>query len=84
MDINFNEITEKDFNSTLLVDGTTFSSHTVNTLFDLQTTSTTNVYENHRHRQPVNSTELTQNSDLLNTTHLPLSNVNSPLLRLQR
>ena len=32
----------------------------------------------------MNSTELTQNSDPLNTTLLPLPNVNTPLPRLQR
>ena len=31
-----NETTETDFNSTLLDDGTLFSSHTVNTLIDLE------------------------------------------------
>ena len=84
------ETTETDFNSTLLDDGTLFSSHTVNTLIDLgendqnnnqnnnnnnnnhnsttNTTDNTHIYQNHQHRQSVNSTELTQNSDPLNTT----------------
>ena len=53
-----NETTETDFNSTLLDDGTLFSSHTVNTLIDLEdndqnnnsttnATETTNIYQNH-------------------------------------
>ena len=94
-----NETTETDFNSTLLDEGTLFSSHTVNTLIDLEdndknnnqnnnnhtninsTTDNTHIYQNHQHRQPVNSTELTQNSDPL-TRILP--NVNTPLPRLHR
>ena len=31
-------------------------------------TDNTHIYQNHQHRQPVNSTELTQNLDPLNTT----------------
>ena len=63
MDRNFNETTETDFISTLLDDGTLFSSYTVNSLNDLEshddnnnnaitndTTSNTNIEENHRHR----------------------------------
>ena len=42
------------------------------------------MYQNHQTRQPVNSTELTQNSDPLNRTILPLPNVNTPLPRLNR
>ena len=78
-----------------------FSSHTVNTLIDLEdngqnnnqtndknhvtndTTSNTNIYQNHRQRQPVISTELTQNSDQLNTTLPTLPNVNTPLPRFR-
>ena len=92
------EITETDFNSTLLADGTLFSSQTLNTLIDLEdtdqnnnqnnyttnTTDNTHIYQNHQHRQPVNSTELTQNSNSLNTTIPPLPNVNTPLPRLHR
>ena len=85
-----NEITELVFNSTLLDDGTLFSSHRINTLIDLgkndqnnnqnnnnsnnnlnsttNTTDNTHIYQNHQHRQPINSNELTQNSDPLNTT----------------
>ena len=95
-----NETTETDFNSTLLDDGTLFSSHRVNTLIDLEdnnpnnnannnhnnkniypTTNTkdTHIYQNHLHRQPVISTELSQNSDPLNTTMPILPNVNTPL-----
>ena len=98
MDSNFNETTETDFNSTLLDDGTLFSSHTVNTLIGLgshddnnsnititnDTTSNTNIYENHRHRQSAKSTELTQNSDPLNTILPKLPNKNTHLARLQR
>ena len=93
---------ETDFNSTLLDDGTIFSSHTVNTLIDFEdndqnndqnnnnhsnnnsTTYNTNNYQNHQHRQPVDSTELTQNSDPLNTTIPILSNINTSSLRLHR
>ena len=89
------ETTETDFNSTLLDDGTLFSSHTVNTLIDLEdkdqnnntttnSTEKTNIHQNHQHRQPVNTTELTQNSNPLNTTIPPLPNVNTPLPRLHR
>ena len=35
-DNRMNETTETEFNSTLLDDGTLFSSHTVNTLIDLE------------------------------------------------
>ena len=90
-----------NFNSTLLDDGTLFSSHTVNTLIDLKdygqnnnqkknnnivsndTTNNTNIYQNQQHRQTVNSTELTQNSDPINTTLPKLTNVKTPLPRLQ-
>ena len=89
---------ETDFNSTLLDDGTLFSSHTVNTLIDLEdsyqnnnintnnnsTTGNTHIYQNHQHRQPVNSTELTQNLDPLNTTIPILPNINTPLPLLLR
>ena len=75
LESRINETTETDFISTLL-DGTLFSSHTVSTLVDLEdndqnnnqnnsttnTTANTHIYQNHQHRQPVNSTELTQNS----------------------
>ena len=44
----------------------------------------TNIFENHRHRQPVNSTEITQNSDPSNTTLSPLLNIKKLLPRLQR
>ena len=48
------------------------------------TTNSTHIYQRHQHRQPVNSTELTQNSDPLNTTIPILPNVNTPLHRLHR
>ena len=100
-DTHLNETTETDFNSTLLDDGTLFSSHAVNTIIDLEsndqnnehnnnnnvtnnTTDNTHFYQNHQHRQPVNSNEMTQNSDLLNTTLPTLPNVNTPLPRLNR
>ena len=41
-------------------------------------------YQNHQHRQPVNSTELRQNSDPLNRTIPPIPNVNTPLPRIHR
>ena len=96
-DNRMNETTENDFNSTLLDHGTLFSSHAVNTVIDLEeknnnntnyhdvyNTTDTHLYQNHQNRQPVNSTELTQNSDPLNTTIPPLPNVNTPLPRLYR
>ena len=79
-----------------------FSSHTVNTLIELEdkgqanhhnnnynnatidTTNDTNIYQNQQYRQPVNSTELTQNSDPLNSTLSTLPNINTPLPRVQR
>ena len=42
------------------------------------------IYQKHQKRQPVNLTELTQNSDPLNTTMPILPNVNTPLPRLNR
>ena len=36
-------------------------------------------YQNQQNRQPVNSTELTQNSDPLNTTLPQIPNINTPL-----
>ena len=49
-----------------------------------ETTNNTNIYHNHQQRQPVNSTELTQNSYPLNATLPTLPNVNTPLQRLRR
>ena len=48
------------------------------------TTDNMHIYQKHQHRQPVNLTELTQNSDPLNTTMPILPNVNTPLPRLNR
>ena len=94
---HINETTEADFNSTLLDDGTLFSSHAVNTLIDLDTndqqtidnsnntqttTDITGNHCNHQNRHHVNSTELTQNSDPLNTALPQLPNINTPLPRL--
>ena len=77
-----------------------FSSHTVNTLslFDLENknnhknnigaikhaTNNTNFYENHRSREPVKSTELTQNLDPLNTTLPLIPKINTPLPHLKK
>ena len=98
-DTYINETTDTDFNSTILYDGTLFSSHAVNTLIEIdsndhQITNNNNTTQNtinnagnhhiHQNRQPVNSTELTQNSDPLNTTLPQLPNVNTPLPRLNR
>ena len=47
-------------------------------------TDNTHIYQSHQHRQPMNSTELTQNSAPLNTTLPTLPNVNTPLPRLHR
>ena len=44
----------------------------------------TNFYQNQQHRKPVYSTELTQNSDPLNTTLSTLPSINTPSPRLQR
>ena len=90
-----NKTTQTFFNSTLLDDGTLFSSHRVNTLIDLEdndqnnntttnTTENTNVYQNHQHRRPVNSSELTQKSNPLGTTIPPFPNINTPSPRLHR
>ena len=100
-----NEITETEFNSTMLDDGTLFSSHTVNTLIGLgdtdennnqnnnnnikkksttNTTGNTPIYQNHQHRHPVTSNELTQKLDPLNRTIPILPSVNTPLPRLHR
>ena len=86
-DTRMNETTETDFNSLLLDGGTLFSSHTVITLNDLEdneqnnnnnrNTNNTHLYQNHQHRQPVNSTEMKQNSDPLNTIIAILPNVNT-------
>ena len=92
------QTTETDFNSTLLDDGTLFSSHAVKTLIDLDTNdqqtidnnnntqTTIDITENHykQNRQPANSTALTQNSDPLNTALPQLPNINTPLPRLNR
>ena len=48
------------------------------------TTDNTQIYHNHQHRQPVNPTKLTQNSNPLNTIIPTLPNVNTPLPRLHR
>ena len=93
-----NGTTETDFNSTFLGDGRLFSSHTVNTLIDHEdsnqnnnsntnnnsTTENTHIYQNHQHRQPVNSTELTQNKDPISTTIPILPKINTPLPLLHR
>ena len=100
MDSKLKETTEIDSFSTLLEDVTLFSSHTVNrlSLIDPQnnnnknnnnevigvTTNNTDIYESHGTKQPVNTNVLTQNSDPLNTTLPLLSNINTPLPRLQR
>ena len=46
---------------------------------NISTTDNTHIYQNHQHRQPVNSTELTQNSDPINTTIPILPNISTPL-----
>ena len=98
-DTRVNETTETDLNSTLLDDGTHFSSHAVNTLIGLEsydqninyssnnnvtndTTNNTHIYQNSQNSQPIKSTELTQNSDALNTTLPTLPKNNTPLQRL--
>ena len=96
-DNKMNETTETDFNSTLLDDGTLFSSHAVNTIVDLEennnnnnnnnnyqtikTSTDSHLYQNHQNRQPINSNEL-HSSDPLNSTIPPLPNLNTPLPRL--
>ena len=54
-----NETTETDFNSTLLDDGTLFSSHTVNTLIDLEDNDQNNSQDNNNN---------TNNNSTTNTT----------------
>ena len=79
-DNRMNVTTDTDFNSTLLDDGTAFSTYAVNTVIDIEennnnnsnyqnveNTTDTHLYQNHQNRQPINSTELTQNSDQLKT-----------------
>ena len=104
-DACMNETTETGFNSTLLDDGTLFSSHTVNTRIDVEDNNNnsndnnnhnnnnhptaniandTHLYQNQQYRQPVKSSELTQNSDPLNTTIPVIPNINTPLPRLNR
>ena len=96
-DIRTNGTTETDFNSTLLDDGTLFSSHTVNTLIDLDnkdqnsndnnnqniTTNTTDNTHNYQNQQHKQSVS-SKSSDQLNTTLPKLPNVNTPLPRLHR
>ena len=96
-DTYINKTIETDFNSTLLDDGIFFASHTDNTLIDHgqnttrsnntttanETTNSTIIYRNQQHRQPVNSNELSQNSDPLITTISTLPNVNTPLPSFQ-
>ena len=100
VDSKLKETTEIDCFSTLLEDVTLFSSHTVNSLSPIDpeknnnennnneiidvTTNNKNIYESHGTKQPVNSNVLTQISDPLNTTLPLLSNINTPLPRLQK
>ena len=48
-DARMNETVETDFNSTLLDDGTLFSSHTVNTLTDVDDNDQNNKQNNNNH-----------------------------------
>ena len=48
------------------------------------TTASTHIDQKYQQRQPVNSTELSQNLDRLDTTIPILPNVNTPLPRLHR
>ena len=70
-----NETKETDFNSTLLDDGTIFSSHTKNFSSPIGFQNNNNInnnnnkYENYRNQRPINSTEITQSPNQLNTTH---------------
>ena len=48
------------------------------------TAESMHIYQNHQRREPVNSTELTQSSNTLNTTIPILLNVDTPLPRLHR
>ena len=71
-------------NTLSLIDLENNNNHNnINQVFS-ETTNNINFYENHRKRQPVNSTELIQNSDPLNTTLPVLPILNKPLPRLQR
>ena len=60
------------------------NNHNKKTPYNNTNIDTTNNYENLRYQEPVNSTEVTQGSDSLNTTHSFLTNVNTPLPRSQR
>ena len=54
------------------------------TITSHETTNNTNIYQNHQHRQPVNSNKLAHNSDPLNSTPPTLPNTNTPLPHRQR
>ena len=60
------------------------NNNNTNNNSNTNTTDSKHIYQNHQHRQPENSTELTQNSDPLNTTITILPNVNTLLPRLHR
>ena len=59
-DTRMNETTETDFNSTFLDDGTLFSSHTVNTLIDLE--------GNDKNNNFINNNDFNNNNITTNTT----------------
>ena len=62
MDTNHNKTTETNFNSTLLDDGTLFSSHTVNTLSLIDLENHDNNYDhNINHNDSVNDTDNNMN-----------------------
>ena len=73
-----NETTETDFNSTLLDDGTLFSSHTVNTLFDLgDNDQNNNQNNNNNNNTKHNSTTNTTDSTHIYQNHQQRQTVNS-------
>ena len=56
MNSNLNETTETDSNSTLLVDGPLFSSHTVNTLSPIDLENKNKINNNNNNREVFNDT----------------------------
>ena len=97
-DSNLNENTETDFNSALLDDEQFFhltlpkkfspiefkKINNNNKEVNIHTIDNAEIYQSHRNRQPVISSELTQNSDLFNSSLPLLSNITTPLPRLQK
>ena len=69
-EIRMNETTETDFNSTLVDDGTLFSSHKVNTLIDLEDNNKNKNQNNNNSTKKNSATENTHFSTIKNTDNL--------------